>query len=137
MRPTSKPSHIAVVLLALGLLLGPLACAEPPLPRDAVSATAAISGVTVVPMTQPDLAVPDQTVFIDGDRIAAIVPSDSVTVPEHVTQIDGTGRYLIPGLADMHVHLEYFDEPDVLDLFLANGITTVRNMDGSTDYFRF
>lgn len=36
----------------------------------------------------------------------------------------------MPGLADMHVHLEYFDDPRVLDLFLANGVTTVRNMDG-------
>ena len=36
----------------------------------------------------------------------------------------------MPGLADMHVHLEYFDDPAILQLFLANGVTTVRNMDG-------
>ena len=37
---------------------------------------------------------------------------------------------LMPGLADMHVHLEYFEDPSILKLFLANGVTTVRNMDG-------
>ena len=45
-------------------------------------------------------------------------------------RIDGSGRFLVPGLADMHVHLELSDDPGVLDLFLANGVTTVRNMDG-------
>ena len=81
-------------------------------------------------MTRPDLIRPDQTVLIDGDRIVAIGPRDAVPVPEDVMLIDGTDKYLMPGLADMHVHLEYFDEPTVLDLFLANGVTTVRNMDG-------
>jgi imidazolonepropionase-like amidohydrolase len=44
--------------------------------------------------------------------------------------IEGAGRYLIPGLSDAHVHLEYIDDPNVLKLFVANGVTSVRSMDG-------
>jgi imidazolonepropionase-like amidohydrolase len=51
-------------------------------------------------------------------------------VPEGARHIDGTGKYLMPGLADMHVHLEYTEDPAILGMFLANGVTTVRNMDG-------
>lgn len=45
-------------------------------------------------------------------------------------QIDAEGQYLIPGLTNAHVHLEHFTSPEVLKLFVANGVTTVRNMDG-------
>ena len=72
----------------------------------------------------------DQTVLVSGGSIIGVGHRDDVPVPETFTAIDGTGKYLMPGLADMHVHLEYFDDPGVLDLFLANGVTTVRNMDG-------
>ena len=51
-------------------------------------------------------------------------------MPDTFAIVDGTDKYLMPGLADMHVHLEYANDPRVLDLFLANGVTTVRNMDG-------
>jgi imidazolonepropionase-like amidohydrolase len=72
----------------------------------------------------------DQTVLVQDGRIKAIGARGSVAVPAGALEIDGAGKYLMPGLADMHVHLEYFEEPTVLQLFLANGVTTVRNMDG-------
>ncbi|HTE52866.1 MAG TPA: hypothetical protein VK698_18560, partial [Kofleriaceae bacterium] len=67
------------------------------------------------------------TVVIRGDRIAAVAPSASLHLPRGVTVIDGAGKWLIPGLADMHVHTWYDDD---LTLFLAAGVTTIRNMWG-------
>jgi hypothetical protein len=74
--------------------------------------------------------MPNQTVVVHAGRIQAVGPSAQVPVPADAVRIDGAGKYLMPGLADMHVHLEYFQDPSILKLFLANGVTTVRNMDG-------
>jgi len=74
------------------------------------------------------------TVLVSGDRITAV--GAAVTVPESAVKIDAEGRYLVPGLAEMHGHVPRPDEPaqyteDVLFLFVANGITTVRGMLGA------
>ena len=119
------------MLLGLCALLA--ACGEPPPPPSASSVAAgdtAFVGVSVLSMAGEIAAVPDRTVLVSGGDILGLGHRDEVTVPETFTVVDGAGRYLMPGLADMHVHLEYFDDPGVLDLFLANGVTTVRNMDG-------
>ncbi|MCG8505335.1 MAG: amidohydrolase family protein [Sphingomonadales bacterium] len=89
----------------------------------------AIENVTVVdPETRSVLAA--QTVFIDGDRIKAVMPvaAPSRLIPERT--IDGTDKYLIPGLMDMHVHigLAPWAAKHSLDLFIANGVTGVRDM---------
>jgi imidazolonepropionase-like amidohydrolase len=81
-------------------------------------------------MTGADAVMADQTVIVQKDRIQAIGKRASIRVPAGAVRIDGTGKYLMPGLADMHVHLEYFEDSSVLGLFLVNGVTTVRNMDG-------
>ena len=86
----------------------------------------AITDVTVVPMSSDGVLV-HHTVVLRGDRIAAVAPRASVQLPSGVTVIDGAGKWLIPGLADMHVHTWYDDD---LVLFLAAGVTTVRNMWG-------
>lgn len=72
---------------------------------------------------------PDSTVLVDGDAIVAVGPSSQVTVPDQASVVDVTGTYLIPGLADMHVHS---DERDRIDppLQVANGVTLVREMWG-------
>lgn len=109
------------------LLLG-TACTAPREPGnpDAV----AFVGVHVVPMTREGAVLTDRTVIVREGRIAAVGPRRDVEVPRGALTIGGAGRYLVPGLADLHVHLEYFDDPEVLALFLANGVTTVRSMDG-------
>ncbi|MCA1623335.1 MAG: amidohydrolase family protein [Acidobacteria bacterium] len=89
----------------------------------------AFVNVNVVPMDS-ERVVQNQTIIIRDGRIAAIGAAKRVRVPQGAVKIDGRGRYLMPGLADMHVHLEYFDREAQLLLFLANGVTTVRNMDG-------
>src|SRR5262249_61945603 len=76
-----------------------------------------------------------QTVLVVGDRIMTVGAAGSVRLPPGAPIADGTGKFLIPGLADMHVHLTAAGEPDgsrrlMIPLLLANGITTVRDMGG-------
>lgn len=87
----------------------------------------AIEHVTLVPMAREEL-VADQTLVVRDGRIAALGAADSVEVPEGALRIDGRGKFLMPGLADMHVHV--WDENDLF-LFVANGVTTVRNLFGN------
>ena len=70
---------------------------------------------------------PDQDVTIRDGRIAAVTPA-AVRAARGVRAIDASGKFLIPGLADMHVH--WYDERYV-GLFVASGVTTVRQMWGS------
>jgi imidazolonepropionase-like amidohydrolase len=71
-----------------------------------------------------------QTVLVRGDRIETVAPARSVRVPRDARVLSRPGQILAPGLADMHVHI--FSPPDGI-LFLANGVTTVRNMNGRAD----
>ncbi len=96
--------------------------AEPPTPAPVI----AFIDVTVVPMDY-DRVVEHQNVVIRGDRIASIGPTASTAVPPGATRVDARGKWLMPGLIDMHVHLN--DEEDGA-LYVANGVTTIRNMWG-------
>jgi len=69
----------------------------------------------------------DMAVFIDGDRITDVKKARHVRAPKGIQEVDATGKYLIPGLWDMHVH--WYDER-FLGLFIANGVTGVRQMYG-------
>ncbi len=101
--------------------------------------TFAITEVTVVPMTS-DTILSGSTVLVRDGRVAAVGPSGSVKVPKEARRIDGKGRYLIPGLADMHTHLYSDDEvpdsvaPYELGVMVANGITTARLMIGTPEH---
>lgn len=75
---------------------------------------------------------PDYTVTISGDRIVAMGDSASVSVPPGAQVVDATGKFLIPGLWDMHVHLQ--DGEISLPLFIANGVTGVRVMFGAPQH---
>lgn len=86
----------------------------------------AFTGVTVVPM-DTDRVAAGQTVVVDGDRIAWLGPNGAARPPAGARLIDGRGKFLMPGLADMHAHP--VDEGDLL-LFLAYGVTTIRVMWG-------
>ena len=95
---------------------------------EALRGDLAITDVTVVTMTS-DAELPHHTVVIRGDRIAAVGPRDRIATPPGVHVISGTGKWLMPGLADMHVHT--WREAD-LAMFLAAGVTTIRNMWGTS-----
>jgi imidazolonepropionase-like amidohydrolase len=83
--------------------------------------------VTVVPMDR-DGVLPHHTVLVRGDKIVAVEPTSAVALPPGVTRVDGRGKWLMPGLADMHVHTWDTGE---LTMFVAAGVTTVRNMFGN------
>jgi imidazolonepropionase-like amidohydrolase len=94
----------------------------------------AIAHVTVLDMTDAAPLV-DQTVLIEKQHIAAIGPSSAVAIPRGAKIHDARGKFLMPGLADMHIHLTAAGEPNgsrkfMLPLLLANGITSVRDMGG-------
>jgi len=74
----------------------------------------------------------DQTILIEGERIAAIGSVDQMTIPSDVVRVDGNGKYVIPGLWDAHVHLTFMPELEsaMFPLFVANGITSVRDTGG-------
>jgi imidazolonepropionase-like amidohydrolase len=98
-------------------------------------AAVAFTNVTVIPMDRPG-AIADQTVIVRGDRIAAIGASGTTAVPAGATHVDGRGKFLMPGMAEMHAHIPggpnatEADMHRVLRLFAANGITTIRGMLG-------
>ena len=94
----------------------------------------AFVGVNVIPMDE-ERVLEDQTVIVRDGRIAEMGPADETDVPEGAQEVDGGGRYLVPGLAEMHGHIPSPEEQpdytdDVLFLFVANGVTTVRGMQG-------
>jgi hypothetical protein len=92
-----------------------------------VNEISAFVGVTVIPMDSPRVLT-DQVVLIRGIRIAEVGSRKSTPIPAAASRIDGRGRFLIPGLADVHVHL--MEGEAYFPLFLASGVTTVRNMAG-------
>src|SRR5688572_7672293 len=120
------------------LCLLPLVCAHAQMP------SVAIRGVIVLDVRDGSLH-PDHTVLLAGNRIAAVGPIGDIAVPEAAEVVEATGLYLIPGLWDMHVHsvadaalagsarLVAPQDWNFL-LFLAHGVTGVRNMgDGTVD----
>jgi imidazolonepropionase-like amidohydrolase len=94
---------------------------------------AAFINVNVVPMDS-ERVLTGQTVIVRNGLIAVVGPAEKVNVPAEALRIDGRGKYLMPGLADMHVHFEVFNEQvnsAMLRLFVANGVTTVLNLFGT------
>src|SRR5262252_7643498 len=108
----------------------------------ALSASPA-SNLVLVHVTVIDVAgrVPhaDQTVVIAGGRIVSCAPSAAAKAPKDAQIIDAHGKFLIPGLWDMHVHVAGLNaDPSwskqvILPVLLANGITGVRDMGGDLD----
>jgi hypothetical protein len=89
----------------------------------------AITRVAVVDV-ENGRVLPDQTVLIRGGRVAAVGPRSRTRPPDGVRTLDGQGKYLIPGLLDMHVHLMASGKPTEIEmpLFVAHGVTGVRVM---------
>ena len=77
----------------------------------------------------------NQTVIITDNKISSVGDRNTQSVPKSATQIDGSNKYLIPGLWDAHVHLSYEPElmPTMMDLLLVNGITSIRDTGGQLD----
>src|SRR4051812_33356987 len=84
-----------------------------------------IRNVTVIPMTGAGPAA-NQSVVIRNGRIAEIGPSAQVSVPDAASVVDGTGKYLIPGLFEMHAHTSK-TRASALGLYVVHGVTTIRD----------
>jgi imidazolonepropionase-like amidohydrolase len=95
-----------------------------------LSGTFAVVGATLIDGTdRPPVA--NAAVLVRDGRIAAAGPSDSVRIPAGVPRVDGSGKYIIPGLWDMHAHYEQVEWGPI---YLAAGITTVRDAGNELDF---
>ena len=108
----------------------------------ALPQTTAFVGVNVIPMDR-ERVLTNQTVVVRNGLIAEIGDAKKVRVPKDAVRVDSTGKYLIPGLVDMHTHLlsdsdEFPDAiaPDELRVMVANGVTTVRFMIGTPELLK-
>jgi len=122
-----------VLLIALMLLAVAVQASTTP-----AANTTVFVGVNVIPMDR-ERVLTDQTVVVRDGVIVEIGDARKVRVPQGAQRIDGRGKFLIPGLADMHVHLFTDDEyPDALaedefKIMLAQGVTTIRLMTGTPE----
>ena len=108
----------------------------------------AIKNVNIIPMTQGGIVLQNATVIIKNERIEAI----NGVIPKEAKIIDGTGKWLMPGLSDMHVHVPtdagpfdpkiptqgatmFFDLQDYMTLNNANGVTTIFDLNSRAEHF--
>jgi imidazolonepropionase-like amidohydrolase len=98
-------------------------------------------GVNVVPMDRNGI-LNNRTVIVRNGRIADVGPAANTRVPAGAQRLEGRGKYLMPGLGEMHGHIPSPLEPRefieaVLFLYVANGVTTVRGMQGAPGQLEF
>jgi len=91
--------------------------------------TLAFTDVNVIPMDRP-VVLEHQTVVVVDGRIVAMGPTKTVTPPRGARLIDGKGKFLLPALADMHVHIT---SPDELPMYVGYGVLTIRDLNGSPE----
>jgi imidazolonepropionase-like amidohydrolase len=102
------------------------------LPAQAVLA---FTGVSVIDGAD-STARSGQTVVVRGNRIAAVGPTRTTTIPSGAQVVEARGKFLMPGMWDMHVHTTIVGGRDVLALYVANGVTGIRDMAGEWDTIR-
>ena len=129
-------NRLSKSILAL-LLAGLVACQSTP-PQEDVEQVV-IDNVNVISMTS-DGVTSGQSVVIRDGKIHQVAPSDEVYKGSKSTVIDGSGKYLTPGIAEMHAHIpnpqSTLDVEEVLFLYLSNGITVIRGMLGHESHLQ-
>lgn len=98
--------------------------------------TVVFKNVNVIPMTS-EIVLENRDVYVKGNQIDAIVPTGTDIQGQADIIIDGEGKYLIPGLADMHVHIYRNIEGSDLPLYIATGVTTIRDCNGREFILKF
>ena len=130
-RPELKPAIPQLVARAASdgmAAMAETAAAESP----AASPEVAIVGATILDMTGRK-PIPNGTVVIRDGRITAVGPSNRVTVPTQATVVQAAGKTVMPGLWDMHAH---FEQVEWGPIYLAAGVTTVRDVGNETGVHR-
>lgn len=129
--------NLIFLLLAFGASIASVLAAPSTEPRE--ETVVAFVNVNVIPMDTERL-IANQTVIVRNGLIAEIGDAKRVKVPKSAQRIDGAGKFLIPGLTDMHVHLMSDDDEipdalaeDELRIMIANGVTTIRLMTGTPE----
>jgi imidazolonepropionase-like amidohydrolase len=115
-----------LIALVAAILLSPIAVAEP----------LAFVNVNVVPMSS-ETVLEQQTVVVNDGIITVIGPVDDVPIPRDAEVVDGTDRFLMPGLAEMHAHVPSADSANLdrnFSLYVANGVTLIRGMLGQASH---
>jgi len=104
------------------------------LPTALLGQAIAFTNVNVVPMDRARV-LSDQTVVVRNGMIIAVGPANTVSIPDDAARIDGRGKWLMPGLAEMHAHVPGGQNPayadNILFLYIASGVTTIRGMLGA------
>jgi hypothetical protein len=113
-------SVVGLVVLAGAIPAWSQQVNQPP-PKESI---VAFQDISVIPM-DTERVLPHQMVLVRNGKIVDVGSVSSVHLPPKTMLIDGRGRFLMPGLADMHTHV---DRKEMLPLFLAAGVTTVLNM---------
>ncbi len=103
--------------------------------RAAAPATVVFSNVRVVPMDR-DRELDGRDVEVRGGRIRAVTPHRDRAWPTGAVVVNGRGRYLLPGLCDLHVHTQ-FGDAEQLKLYLLHGVTTVLNLSGTPELLQW
>ena len=124
---TSTGTRALRLLALIAFIWGCRATVAPAQQGDvAWNGTTAFVDIDVVPMDR-EVVLRRQTVLVSNGVIVQMGPAGSVTIPGDALTVDGTGKYLMPGLADLHVHVQHEED---LPVYLAHGVTTVLNMGG-------
>jgi len=74
---------------------------------------------------------PATSVLVEAGRVTVVAPASQLAAPDGADVIDGTGRFVMPGLIDMHVHVELSGGEDALPAWLGTGVTSVRDVGGA------
>ncbi len=129
-----------LLLVAAALQQGAATKSAAPARSAATGATTAFVNVSVIPMDREQVLA-GQTVVVRGGTIVDVGPTATVKVPAGATRIDGQGKFLMPGLGDMHVHFfsnedngqfgDWYMKPRLF-CYVANGVTSIRVMENDT-----
>ncbi|MGH9841477.1 MAG: amidohydrolase family protein [Blastocatellia bacterium] len=123
-------------LIVLTLCLAAAAVVGQDRPRAALEQAAGvvITGATLIDVRAGEV-IKDSVIVIEGDRIKQVGKSGEVNIPSSARIIDARGKWIIPGLTDMHSHIS--GTPGLpLGLYLANGVTTIRDPGGNLTLLR-
>ena len=118
MRPGSRP--LIPALVATSLAIASTVRAQ---------SSVAFTHVTIIDATD-SIPRSERTVIVRGNRIVSVEPDRAARIPAGAQVVDGRGKYLLPGFWDMHVHTAITGGRELLGLYVANGVTGVRDMAG-------
>jgi imidazolonepropionase-like amidohydrolase len=126
--PFRKHFFILISLLSMLLPMTGSWSLEPAMAQG--PETTAFINVNIIPM-DAERVLEDHVVIVEDGLITAVGPANKITIPDGAEIIDGQGDYLMPGLADMHMHIQIngtYNDPEQLLFYLSQGTTTIRSL---------